>query len=81
MKPINIEKNVVVSEAQDILYQPNYDIDIPPPEPTQISTVPDLNPSVTKGIGTHIGYQGGSGRSPQVFHHSLDLEARNSCEQ
>ena len=76
MKPINIEKIVVASEAQDILYQPNYDIDIPLPEPTQISTVPDLNPSVTKGIGTHIGYQGGgSGRSPQVSHHSLDLEA------
>ena len=30
---------------------------------------------VTKGIGTHIGYQGGS--LPQVSHDSLDLEAFN----
>ena len=38
----------------------------------------DLNPSVTKGIGTHIGYQGGRGggrADPQVSHDSLDLEA------
>ena len=35
-----------------------------------------FNPSVTKGIGTHIGYKGWvSGRSPQVSHGSLDLEA------
>ena len=42
LKPINIEKIVVAPEAQDVLDQPDYDIDIPPPEPTQVSTVPDL---------------------------------------
>ena len=42
LKPINIEKIVVAPETQDILDQPDYDIDILPPEPTQISTVPDL---------------------------------------
>ena len=37
-----------------------------------------INPSVTKGVGTHIGYQGGGGEvgpTPQVSHDSLDLEA------
>ena len=39
-----------------------------------------LNPSVTKGIGTHIGYRGseggGGGRADSpVSHDSLDLEA------
>ena len=33
---------MVAPEAQDVLDQPDYDIDIPPPEPTQISTVPVL---------------------------------------
>ena len=33
-----------------------------------------LNPSVTKGIGTHMGYQG-LGAIPQVSHDSLALEA------
>ena len=41
LKPINIEKIVVTPETQDILDHQT-DIDIPLPEPTQVSTVPDL---------------------------------------
>ena len=37
--------------------------------------------SVTKGIGTYIGYQGGGGGGGSVSHDSLDLEAWNSCEE
>ena len=48
LKLINIEKIVVAPEAQDILDQSDYDIDIPSPEPAQISTVPDLKEIASK---------------------------------
>ena len=42
-----------------------------------LSNLKVFNPSGAKGFGTHIGYQGGGGRSgqpPQVSHDFLDVE-------
>ena len=33
-----------------------------------------IKPSVTKGVGANVGYQGGAGLTPQVIHDSPDLE-------